>query len=76
MVQSACAQPLVGGGGGGGEGGGGDGGGGGLPPPPPPPVLPNAATFGVPQPVGPSHPAPALQRTDGEQLPFEPLVTS
>ncbi len=35
----------------------------------------NAEPIGVPMPVGPSQPAPALQSTL-PQLPFEPLVTS
>jgi hypothetical protein len=34
-----------------------------------------AAPFGVPMPVGPSHPAPALHRTLPHE-PFDPLVTS
>jgi hypothetical protein len=38
---------------------------------------PNAAApFGVPRPVGPSYPGPAVHRYGGEQFPFEPLVTS
>lgn len=32
--------------------------------------------FGVPSPVGPSYPAPAVQRYVPPQLPFEPDVTS
>jgi hypothetical protein len=32
--------------------------------------------FGVPSPVGPSHPVPAVHQTAGVQLPFDPLVTS
>ena len=40
---------------------------------PPPP--PSAAPFGVPMPVGPSQPAPALHRML-PQLPFLPVVTS
>jgi hypothetical protein len=40
----------------------------------PPPV--QSATSGVPQPVGPSYPAPAVHSNVGEQVPFAPLVTS
>jgi hypothetical protein len=32
--------------------------------------------FGVPRPVGPSRPARAVHSCDGEQVPFEPEVTS
>src|SRR6476620_27525 len=35
-----------------------------------------AMPFGVPQPVGPSKPVPAVHRYAGEQLPSLPVVTS
>jgi hypothetical protein len=41
-----------------------------------PPGIVSSAPFGDPQPVGPSQPVPEVQRTDGEQLPLLPLVTS
>ncbi len=41
---------------------------------PPDPV--SALPFGVPHPVGPSNPAPAVHRYDGLQLPLLPEVTS
>ena len=36
----------------------------------------SSAAFGVPRPVGPSQPVPAVQSTLGLQVPFLPLVTS
>jgi len=46
------------------------------PGPPPPPAVKAAVPFGVPNPVGPSQPAPAVHCTAGEQEPLLPLVTS
>jgi hypothetical protein len=40
------------------------------------PPIARSAPFGLPQPVGPSHPGPALHWLDVEQLPLLPLVTS
>src|SRR5262249_30506653 len=40
----------------------------------PPPAM--AAPFGVPHPVGPSNPAPALQRYAGRHVPWLPEATS
>ena len=42
----------------------------------PPPEPESAFPFGVPHPVGPSYPVPAVQRYEGLQLPLLPDVTS
>ncbi len=46
------------------------------PDPPPLPPATRVEAFGVPIPVGPSHPVAAVQRIDLLQLPFVPEVTS
>src|SRR5262245_43927826 len=43
--------------------------------PGPPPLLKAAVPFGVPSPVGPSQPVPAVQ-IGAPHVPFDPLVTS
>ena len=45
-------------------------------PVPPPPDAKAALPFGVPRPVGPSQPGPAVHHTDGLHEPLLPVVTS